>query len=183
MQYYYLGLPQWISSKVAQPTVQETWVQSLDLEDPLEEGMKTHYSILSWRIPWTEESGRLQSIWPHRVTQLKRLRPHTCTINYCFSHCKDSRAFSTLTWKLREIILPIALQGILPLKRPIATKSLPWPRGVFPQKIILKNWPDKPSNWPQKGRRARLKNSVIVGSIKRESSYFDQITTQSYRIL
>ena len=40
---------------------QETWVQSLSQEDPLEEGMATHSSILVWRIPWTEESGGLQS--------------------------------------------------------------------------------------------------------------------------
>ena len=39
------------------PTVWETWVQSLG--DPLEEGMATHCSILAWRIPWTEEPGRL----------------------------------------------------------------------------------------------------------------------------
>ena len=44
------------------PTMQETWVQSLGQEDPLEEGMATHSSILAWRIPWTEEPGRLQSI-------------------------------------------------------------------------------------------------------------------------
>ena len=37
------------------PAVQETWVQSLGWEDPLEEGMTTHSSILAWRIPWTEE--------------------------------------------------------------------------------------------------------------------------------
>ena len=37
-------------------------VQSLGREDPLEEGMETHSSILAWRIPWTEEPGRLQSI-------------------------------------------------------------------------------------------------------------------------
>ena len=43
------------------------WVQSLGREDPLEEGMETHSSILAWRIPWTEESGRLQSIGSHRV--------------------------------------------------------------------------------------------------------------------
>ena len=41
---------------------QETWVQVLDQEDPLEEGMATHSSILAWRIPWTEEPGGLQSI-------------------------------------------------------------------------------------------------------------------------
>ena len=41
--------------------MQETWVQSLGGEDPLEEGMATHSSVLAWRIPWTEEPGGLQS--------------------------------------------------------------------------------------------------------------------------
>ena len=44
------------------PAMQETWVQSLGLEDPLEEGMATHCSILTWRIPWTEEPAGLQSM-------------------------------------------------------------------------------------------------------------------------
>ena len=43
------------------PAMWETWVRSLGLEDPLEKGRATHSSILAWRIPWTEESGRLQS--------------------------------------------------------------------------------------------------------------------------
>jgi len=43
------------------------WVQSLGLGDPLEEGMATHSSILAWRIPWTEELGKLQSTGSHRV--------------------------------------------------------------------------------------------------------------------
>ena len=38
------------------------WVRSLDWEDPLEEGIATHSSILAWRIPWTEEPGILQSV-------------------------------------------------------------------------------------------------------------------------
>jgi len=42
------------------PSMQETLVQSLGREDPLEEGMVTHSSILAWRIPWTEEPGRQQ---------------------------------------------------------------------------------------------------------------------------
>ena len=41
------------------PEMQETLVRSLDQEDPLEEGMATHSSILAWRIPWTEEPGGL----------------------------------------------------------------------------------------------------------------------------
>ena len=43
-------------------TMQETWVRSLNWEDPLEKDMGTHSSILAWRIPWTEEPGRLQSM-------------------------------------------------------------------------------------------------------------------------
>ena len=42
--------------------MQETWLPSLDWEDPLEEEMATHFSILAWRIPWTEEAGKLQSM-------------------------------------------------------------------------------------------------------------------------
>ena len=41
---------------------QETWVQSLDREDALKEGMATYFSVLVWRTPWTEEPGGLQSI-------------------------------------------------------------------------------------------------------------------------
>ena len=45
------------------PAVQETQVQSLGQEDPLEKGMATHSSILAWRIPWTKETGGLYSPW------------------------------------------------------------------------------------------------------------------------
>ena len=49
------------------PAVWETWVQSIGQEDPLEKEMATHSSILAWRIPRTEEPGRLQSIGLQRV--------------------------------------------------------------------------------------------------------------------
>ena len=49
------------------PTMEETQVQSLVWEDPLEKGMAIHSSILAWRIPWTEEPGRLQSMGLQRV--------------------------------------------------------------------------------------------------------------------
>ena len=47
--------------------MQGTWVRFLSQEDPLEEGMATHSSILSWRIPWTVEPGGLQSVGLQRV--------------------------------------------------------------------------------------------------------------------
>ena len=49
------------------PAMQETWVRSLGREDPLEKEMETHSSILAWRILWTEEPGRLQSMESQRV--------------------------------------------------------------------------------------------------------------------
>ena len=52
------------------PAKQETWVQSLNWEDPLEEEMAAHSSILAWRIPWTEEPGGLQSIGSQSRTRL-----------------------------------------------------------------------------------------------------------------
>ena len=49
------------------PAMQETRVQSLNQEDPLEEEMATRFSILAWEIPWTEEPGELQSLGSQRV--------------------------------------------------------------------------------------------------------------------
>ena len=61
-----------MTSQVAQTVkrlhiVRETWVQSLGWEDLLEKEMATHSRILAWKIPWTEEPGRLQSMWSQRV--------------------------------------------------------------------------------------------------------------------
>ena len=63
-----------LTSLVAQtvkrlPTMQETRVQSLGQEDPLEEGMATHSGILAWRVPWTEEPGGLQP-WGHKQSDM-----------------------------------------------------------------------------------------------------------------
>ena len=49
------------------PAKQETWVQSLDWEDPLEEEMATYSSTLAWEIPWTEEPGMLQFMGSQRI--------------------------------------------------------------------------------------------------------------------
>ena len=49
------------------PTMRETWVRSLSWEDPLEKEIATQSSTLAWKIPWTEEPGRLQSMGSQRV--------------------------------------------------------------------------------------------------------------------
>ena len=61
-----MGFPGGSNSKESVCNV-ETWVQSLGWEDPLEEEMAIHSSILAWRIPWTEEPGRLQTTGSQRV--------------------------------------------------------------------------------------------------------------------
>ena len=58
------------------PAMQDTWVRSLGWEDPLEKGMATHFSILAWKIPWTEGPGGLQSTGLLRVGRTKRLLLH-----------------------------------------------------------------------------------------------------------
>ena len=71
--FFYNGyLDNMVASLVAQmvkglPKMRETRVQSLGREDLLEKEMATHSSILTWKIPWTEEPGRLQSMGPQRV--------------------------------------------------------------------------------------------------------------------
>ena len=63
----FLALPRWCMWERTHLSMEETRVQSLGQEDPLEGGTTTHSSVLAWRIPWTEEPGRLQSVGPHRV--------------------------------------------------------------------------------------------------------------------
>ena len=87
-----------LTSMVAQtvknlPAVQETLVQSLGLEDPLEKGMATHSSILAWRIPWTEEPDRLQSMGLQRAGC--HLATNTFTIIFIIIRvCRKSSAAS-----------------------------------------------------------------------------------------
>ena len=69
------------------PGMRETWVQSLGWEDSLEEGMATHSTILAWRLPWTEEPGRLQSTGSQRVGHdtTEQLHFHFHSLHFCVS--------------------------------------------------------------------------------------------------
>ena len=64
------------------PAVQETRVESLDWEDPLEKEMATHSTTLAWKIPWTEEPDRLQSTGSQSRTRLKRLSTQNAHIKW-----------------------------------------------------------------------------------------------------
>ena len=70
LNHYDKGKEKWVPQRLSgkESTYSgETQIQSLGQEDPLEKEMATHSSILAWKIPWTEEPGRLQSMRSHRV--------------------------------------------------------------------------------------------------------------------
>ena len=82
------------------PAIWETQVRSLDWEDPLEEGMATHSSILAWRIPWTEEPGGLQSMGSHRVRHDWATNTFTLQSFTYFTNLTLLISFiSLITWK------------------------------------------------------------------------------------
>ena len=83
---------------------QETWAGSLGWENSLEEGMATHFSILAWRIPWTEEPGGLQSIGSQRVG-------HDCSDLACTQKL-DSKAGKYIKQNGYCTILLSSLHGI-----------------------------------------------------------------------
>ena len=80
--------------------MQETWVQSLDREDPLKKGMTTHSSIFGWRIPWTEELGGLQSV----SSQIIRHNWETNTFTFFKWQTRDRTNHSKLN-RLSQISL------------------------------------------------------------------------------
>ena len=88
--------------------MQETQVQLLDLEDPLEEGIATHSSILSWKIPWIEEPGGLQSM------VLQRVRHDWATVTHT-QHVQNSFLYFPILQSCLPFLSPDFLPRCIPL--------------------------------------------------------------------
>ena len=90
-----IGLPWWLSRKesTCNAELQDTEVLSLGQEDLLEEGIAIHSSILAWRIPWTEETGELQSIRSHRIGHEWNDFAHTHASMHNHWYVKNSQWF------------------------------------------------------------------------------------------
>ena len=143
----------WRASLVAQmlkklSEVQETWVWSLRWEDPLEEGMETHFSILTWRLPWTEEPGRLKSMGSQRVGHDWATK-HTHTHTYTYSWPLDNMVLNwlyTFVWRFFKNIYTIMFMicGWLDLQ----TENLWMWRADYGTSVFMNfgNWPD-PGTW------------------------------------
>ena len=91
------------------PAMQEIWVQSLSQKDPLEKGMTTHSSTLTWRIPWTEKPGGLWSkaLYCHPA-YLTYMQNTSCEMRAWLKHKLESRL-------LEEISITSDMQMTLPL--------------------------------------------------------------------
>ena len=95
------------------PAKQETWVQSLGgEEDPLEKGMATHPSNLAWKIPWTEESGRLQSMGSQRVGHDWATNTHTGIFSTLPISCFTSK-LSFTDFSIHWYILPAVINTVV----------------------------------------------------------------------
>ena len=90
--------------------MQETQVRSLSREDPLEEEMETHFSILAWKIPWTEESGGLQSM------VLQRVRHDWVSKHIVYDHkvSKDGEALYSQQKQDQELIVAQIMNSLWP---------------------------------------------------------------------
>ena len=113
------------------PAIQDIWLQSLGHEHPLEKEMATHSSILAWRIPWTEEPGRLQSIESQRVRMTKQL-----------THIQQGYHTVRKWWMLRQ-------PNVVPLVRFYQRdqKVLDWPKISFGFSLHFTEKPN-PTYWP-----------------------------------
>ena len=112
--YIYIHLCIW-ASLVAQtvkrlPTLRETWVRSLGREDPLEKEMITHSSTLAWKIPWTEEPGRLQSMGS--LKSQTRLSDFTFIFRFHTLEKEMAIHSKTIVWKIPWTEEPGRLQSM-----------------------------------------------------------------------
>ena len=120
---------------------QETPVPSLGGEDPLEEIMATHSSILAWRIPWTEEPGRLQPMWlqESNTTEHTHIHTHACTCTHTRAHTQSWTCFFFFfNWSklLYSVMLVSAVQkresAVCIYVSPASWASLPSPAPSTP---------------------------------------------------
>ena len=99
-------MAQQVKNLPAMQETQETWIQSLAWEDPLEKGMATHSSIFAWKIPWTEEPGGLQSMGLQTVG-------HSDQITNKKRYIKPQLLWQEWKWEIKTRLWEIKREGLL----------------------------------------------------------------------
>ena len=148
--------------------MQETWVQSLGQEDPLEKEMAAHSGTLAWKIPWTEEPGRLQSMGLQRVG-------HDWTTSLLLLHYMESWSFPGSSG-VKESACNAGGPGCVPWVR-----KIPWRRKWLPTPIFLpgeshgqrslagySSWGCKESDTTERLRHIQLTATYMDGSVGKE---------------
>ena len=136
------------------PAKQETHIRLLDQENPLKEKMTTHSRIFAWRIPWTDETGRLHSMWSRRV-------------RHDWAAKQEQQCILYHTWQIQAASPQLVVENIV-INIGLAKKFI-W---VYPYNITAK---PKLTFWPTqyKGVKAQIWHkdswSVWVGSCKSHS--------------
>ena len=111
---HWQAVPWWLRMVKNLPAVWENWLQSVGWEDPLEKGMATHSSVPAWKIPWTEDPGRLQSMGSQRVR-----------------HDWVAATHSLFTsWATREALIQCVVCAFLPSQSGFQPPCI-WPLSLF----------------------------------------------------
>ena len=129
------------------PAMQETQVRSLGGEDLLEKEMATHSSTLAWRIPWTEEPGRLQSMGSQRVGHTERLHFHFhLSLHVTLSLLVSVSLSLSLFCPPPSVLISVSLYfdylmpfflSLPPFPSPSISSPIPWPFPVSPSLYFL----------------------------------------------
>ena len=115
------------------PAMQETWIPSVGQEDSLEKGMATHSSILTWRIPWTNEPGGLQPSGLHRVRHL-----FSCPVMSDSAAPWTAAGQASLSFTVSQSGLRFrSIESVMPASHLILCRPLLLPSSVFPSTRVF----------------------------------------------
>ena len=133
------------------PAMQKTCVWSLGREDPLEKGMATHSSILTWRIPWTEEPGKLQSMGLQKVSQEQWLSSvQSLSHVQLFATPWTAAHQASLSFiNCRSPLNPMSIKSMMPSNHLILCRPLLLLPLIFPSIRVFSNESALYIRWPK----------------------------------
>uniref|UniRef100_A0AAA9T0H1 ELMO domain containing 3 n=1 Tax=Bos taurus TaxID=9913 RepID=A0AAA9T0H1_BOVIN len=155
----------------------QEWVKSLGREDPLEEETATHSSILAWKIPWTEEPGRLQSVGSQRVDTTERLSMHSLRLALTNPSGKtDSNGLQFQEYLISELKNHSVLQAL-------TAEANAWEPRVVSTEVLQaqEEWEAVESIHPETGSRASMDQPGQLISFSEALQHFQTVDLSSFK--